>query len=337
MVWTVAPSGDWGLVQLSATTGAIERVLFAGVSWHTATAAIVSETEAFVATVQGQSVSGEVIRVELASGTSTVLATVTGYFISPRFRSIPVTNMLLHRGRLYLGASLMYGHATRVSLMAAIDAASGELTEWNGAILGTLLAGDGDRIVMSSASAPYGALLGRGRSALFALDARTGADTAWRVPLLVDFGAASAVLAEPGRLVVGGPSAGVGVVERNGLAAITLPSGEPTDWSPAADVDRREVRIAVSGSRVFAFESVGVPPNRVERVTEYDATTGARAPWQAVITGQVQRMAVGGSRPFVAGTFRAVDGAARNGVASLDLTSSPPCSRPGPHRCTRRA
>lgn len=324
VVWAAGPSGEWGLVQLSAATGAIERVIFAGASWHTVTAALVSGSEAFVATVQGQGVTGQVIRVDLVSGASAVLATVTGSFVGTRFWTVPVTDMLLHNGRLYLGGGLTHVNTTRVSLMAAIDASSGALTDWRAAFLGNFLAGDADRVIMSSASAPYGAPSNRGRPALFALDAQTGADTGWRVPLLADFRAADAVVVEPGRLVVGGQFAGVGVVERQGLAAITLPDGEPTAWQPQADADRRNGLVAASGSRVFVFESAGTPPNWVSRVTEYDAATGARAPWQAVTTGVVQRMVVSGPRLLIAGSFTAVDGVPRNGGASFDLTTSPP-------------
>jgi hypothetical protein len=104
---------------------------------------------------------------------------------------------------------------------------------------------------------------------------------------------------------------------RTGLAAITLPDGQPTPWNPSLAEDTSA--LAAFGTRVFAV--YGGLPNRI---AEYDANTGERSSWMAVASGEIRGIAVAGERLFVAGTFTAMDGLPRNGAASFDLTTFPP-------------
>ena len=318
----IVPPARSGVVQLNVTTGAIERVIYTPPAGLSLSAMTVSGGQAFVATSGGQS-SGEVLRVDLATGVATTLATVTGTYAG-RIYFPAVTKILHHLGRLYLQGSVTAVNGTALSYLeagtAAIDATTGALSAWRrpGSVSGIdLLAADGDRLIAGSSFVPSPENPAVGGPGLISVDAETGADTGWRLPVLAGSGTArpTAVIVEPSRLVVGGVFIGVGTARRGGLAAISLPDGQPTAWTPAAG---RVHLLAVSGSRVFAVEG------DVNRLTEYDANTGTRAGWTAVTTGLIRRITVAGHRLFIVGPFTAVDGLPRNGAASFDLTTSPP-------------
>ena len=324
IAWVVGPTGQSGVVQLNPTTGAIERVIYVPSTSYGLSAMTVSGAQAFVATGGGFTSSGEVLRIDLTSGAATTLATVTGTY-SGRIYFPAVSQIVHHRGRLYLQGNITSVNGTVLNWpdagAAAIDATTGALTPWRRAASAygaSLLAADGDRLIFGSTFVAWQPSIPTvGGPGLVALDAETGAETGWRLPVLSSSGAGrpTAVIAEPSRLVIGGAFVGVGTTRRSGLAAISLPDGQPTDWNPVAD---RVHNVTVSESRVFTVEG------DVNRVREYDAGTGARAAWSAATTGQIRRMAVSANRLFIVGPFTAVDGLPRNGAASFDLTTSPP-------------
>ena len=317
----LVPPARSGMVQLNATTGAIERVIYTPPAGLGLSAMTVSGGQAFVATSAGA--SGEVLRVDLTTGTATTLATVTGTS-SGRFSFPAVTKILHHFGRLYLQGNVTAVNGTLLPALqagaAAIDATTGSLSAWRrpGSLTGIdLLAADGERLIAGMSFVPSPENPAVGGPGLIGLDAETGAETGWRLPVLTGSGSArpTAAIVEPSRLVVGGSFTGIGITRRSGLAAITLPDGRPTAWAPAGG---RTDHVAVSGSRVFAVEG------NVNRLAEYDANTGTRAGWTAVTTGLIRRITLSGNRLFLVGQFTAVDGLPRNGAASFDLTTSPP-------------
>jgi hypothetical protein len=262
-----------------------------------------------------------VLRLDPLNGAATPLATVAGASLG-RFTPAAVSTIQFHQGRLFLLGNLTTLNGVPLppgrTQMTAIDAATGALTpwerpEWSGT---AFLAVDGDRLLFASSTlggvaAPIGP-----SPSVYALDARTGAFTGWNLPLLGSSTPDVVVVPETTRLLVGGRIAGIGALERQNLAAVTLPDGRPTDWAP--QTSGIITNLALSGSRLFATE--GSP----QRVVEFDTVTGARGAWSAVATGAIRRMAVLGNRLFVVGAFTAIDGIPRNGAASFDLTASPP-------------
>ena len=96
----VVPPAQSGVVQLNATTGAIDRVIYSPPGGTNLSAMVVAGAQAFVATGGITSPSGHVLRVDLASGVATTLATVSGTSAG-RFVLYAVTKILPHRGLLY--------------------------------------------------------------------------------------------------------------------------------------------------------------------------------------------------------------------------------------------
>ena len=319
----VVPPAQSGVVQLNATTGAIDRVIYSPPGGTNLSAMVVAGAQAFVATGGITSPSGHVLRVDLASGVATTLATVSGTSAG-RFVLYAVTKILPHRGLLYLQGNLTAVNGMALSFSetgaAAIDATTGSLSPWRRPASSSsidLLAADGDRLIAGSTFVTSPANPSVGGPGLIGIDAETGADTGWRLSVLSGFGSArpTSVIVEPSRLVIGGAFTGIGITRRGGLAAISLPDGQPTPWNPAAGYVQL---VAASGSRVFAAEG------NANRVTEYDANTGEKAAWTAATAGLIRRMTVAGNRLFIVGPFTAVDGLPRNGAASFDLTTTPP-------------
>lgn len=296
------------IVELHPDTAAVTRVVYTLPANQYVSAMVIDGTQAYVST-SNEGASGTVLRVDIPSGAVTPLATVAGF--GGRLRIDPVDRMLYHRGRLYLCGALVTFNGVPVEpfgprKIIAIDPTTGSRLSWQQPVNLSpvaLLDADDDRLLVGDTSE------------VIALDADTGADTGWRLPLLGPLSGAMALIAEPDRLVIGGQFSGVGVTTRANLAAITLPDGRPTAWLPQAPPTSQ---LAVSCTRVFAVHG------NADQMTEYDAHTGARASYTVTTSGRIRAMVVSGGRLFIAGAFTAVEGIPRGGIASFRLDTSPP-------------
>ncbi len=145
------------------------------------------------------------------------------------------------------------------SLIAALDAATGVATAWNPNAEGATcpppcrfppplaLAVSGNTVYVAGDFTTIG---GQARSSLAALDATTGAATAWNP----NPGYGVMALAVSGDTVyVGGGFTAIGGQARNNIAALDATTGAATAWNPNPDIGTYGVlALAVSGNTVYA-------------------------------------------------------------------------------------
>jgi hypothetical protein len=110
------------------------------------------------------------------------------------------------------------------------------------------------------------------------------------------------------RLLAGGDFSGFGGVNRAGLAAIDLQTGQPTAFNPGAGSSVRA--LAVHGEKLYVggeFTSFGGAPRN--RAAAWDLRTGTVAPWNPNVNGGVEALAAAGDAVYIGGSFSAVNGA----------------------------
>ena len=154
------------------------------------------------------------------------------------------------------------------------------------------------------------------RNYIAALDATTGAATAWdpnaNWPV-------TALAVSGGAVYVGGSFTSIGDSVRHYIAALDATTGTATAWNP--DAGWPVNTLAVSGGTVYAggkFSSIGGKAR--EYIAALDAATGAVTAWNPNASGEVYVLAVSGSTVYAGGTFSSIGGKARNRIAALDAT-----------------
>ena len=203
--------------------------------------------------------------------------------------------------------------------IAALDATSGIPTEWNPNVGGfsrsvSVLA-VGESTVY--AGGDFTSIGGQPRSYVAALDATSGAATAWNPNAS---GNVSALAVSGSTVYAGGDFTSVGGQERFRIAALDATSGAATAWKPNAN--SWVWALAVSGSTVYAggdFTSIGGQPR--SNIAALDVTSGTATDWNPGPNGGVTALAVGGNTVYVGGVFTSIGGQARNGIAALDAGS----------------
>jgi hypothetical protein len=170
------------------------------------------------------------------------------------------------------------------------------------------------------ASGDFTSIGGESRNHIAAIDATTGAATAWD-PSANDVVSALAVGGSDGSTVyAGGYFTSIGGQLRNHVVALDATSGTATGWDPNANA--WVGALAVSGPTVYAgglFQSIGGSGRNY--IAALDATTGAATAWNPNASSTVSALAVIGSTIYAGGNFHAIGGEARSGVAALDATT----------------
>jgi hypothetical protein len=234
-----------------------------------------------------------------------------------------VYSLAVNGGTVYAGGSFTgIGGAPR-SHIAALDAATGAATAWNP---GVCCAAAGYDPYVTSVAASGGTVYaaglfssigGQGRNALAAIDATTGAATAWNPNPNVSPVLALAV--SGGTVYVGGYFGSIGGQPRHGIAAFDAATGAATAWNPnASGSDPRVYALAVSGSTVYAggwFTSIGGRPRN--RIAALDAATGAATDWNPDANLGVYALAVGGGKVYAGGRFTRIGGQPRPFLAAI--------------------
>jgi len=131
---------------------------------------------------------------------------------------------------------------------------------------------------------------------------------------------------DSGRIIVGGSFTKIGSYPRSNVGAI-LPTGkaDPT-FAPSTNGEVRAVAASDDGSRVFiggTFTEVNGEPRH--NLAAVDAVTGALIDtWRADTTGTVptvKSLDVQGNRLYVGGKFAGIDGATKQKLAAVDVTT----------------
>lgn len=141
-----------------------------------------------------------------------------------------------------------------------------------------------------------------------------------------------ALLVHQGALYVGGNFDSVAGQVRSRAAAFELATGTLTQWNPDVQVGICDVRaLAALGDTIYVgglFSSVGGVPRR--HLAAVDAQTGVTTSWDPSLTGPddlffgdpfVNVLAISGNTIYVGGHYTGIGGAARNGLAQIDLAT----------------
>ena len=121
-------------------------------------------------------------------------------------------------------------------------------------------------------------------------------------------------------LYVGGLFGRIGGQARSQIAALDVTSGAPTPWNPAAD--GAVYTLVASGNTIYAggaFANIGGAARG--RIAALDATTGLATAWNPNALPDyslVMCIAVDGGRVYASGSFIAIGGQMRSGLAALD-------------------
>ena len=131
---------------------------------------------------------------------------------------------------------------------------------------------------------------------------------------------------ESGRVILGGRFTEVGLFPRSNLGAILANGDADPDFAPTTNGDVHAVAVSEDGTRVFiggTFTEVNGEPR--QNIAAIDAVTGALiSTWEADTTGakpMVSSLAVRGNRLYVGGRFSTIDGANKEKLAAVDVTT----------------
>jgi hypothetical protein len=156
-----------------------------------------------------------------------------------------------------------------------------------------------------------------------AIDADSGVPTGWAARDGVDgegYPAAVYTLnASAASVFAGGTFGSIGGIERTGLAAIDLTTGQPTAWAPQlGSADPLVEALALEGSTLYVgggFDSVDGQPRT--DLAALDLTTGDVLPWNPAPNNFVNGIAPDGATIYVSGAFSQIGGQARGDIAAL--------------------
>jgi hypothetical protein len=228
------------------------------------------------------------------------------------------------------GGSFVCAGETAVSRshLAAIDLATGLPTAWNPSandiVLDLELSGNGTLY----AGGLFSSVGAQSRDLLAEIDLATGAPTGWAPPFVGSDVTAVHAVARSGNTVYAGGKFVIGGATgvSHNLAAFDAVTGSPVP-STLPQVKPSRVRaLLVEGSALYLggdFTTVGGLPR--SRLASLDRTTGAVTSWDPDVTGvswptpAVEALVSDGSTLFVGGSFTAVGGQSRLGLAALDL------------------
>ena len=230
-----------------------------------------------------------------------------------------VSDILLMGGRIYLAGTFQNVNGVPRTRLAAIDANTGQLTNWAPRASGWVmtLAGspDGTRVY---AGGQFGSVSGTARSRLVALDATTGAvDRQWSPAAN---GAVRALAISGNRVYAGGEFSTINGEARTRLAALEGATGAlAPNWAPAANDVVRTLAASADGSRIYVGGHFAVISGRVRQgLAALDPSSASVLPWRPNPGRPVIDVAVRGSR-----VYSAEGGAGGRAVAYDAVTGAP--------------
>ncbi len=238
-----------------------------------------------------------------------------------------IETLVLDGNTLYLGGTFRLVNGQRRSCLAAVDATTGRLTDWNpgaDAYVNTM-AVSGNVVYVGG---EFGTVAGQSRSLLAAIDAATGRALDWNPQVThgdsPGWIEVSSIVLSGNTVLVGGRFGQVGNLQRKGLAAVDAVTGRATAWNPVPEGDVS--KLLVAGSVVYVggwFTSIGgLPRNGLAAV---ELSTGRVTAWNPQLQAwrpSVYALALSENKLYVGGDFDGeIGGLPRKNLAALDLTT----------------
>jgi outer membrane protein assembly factor BamB len=247
-----------------------------------------------------------------------------GHYADPQIYAIAVDGSRVYLGGLF---SRINGEPRRN--LAAVDAVTGQLTDWDPQILqGRGLRPDSrdPAIVLALAvrgrviyvGGRFGLAGGQRRGDLAAINVRSGRVTGWNPR--VEGRVVNALALDGSHLLVGGEFWRVAGKPRSSLAAIDAATGRPLPWRPRISGRGPSVSaVTVTDSQVVVGgRFLRVNGDEHARLVAFGRDLGAPTGWRPRPNDDVYALASDGVRVAVGGRFSGVGGEQRCGLAALD-------------------
>jgi len=251
----------------------------------------------------------------------------TGYYAPTSGGS--VSAFALRGNTLYLGGSFSTIRDEYRYRLAAVNATTGALLNWNPGVsqfglvgaLATTQRTTSPFTVTVWVGGSFTASGGAARANLAAIDGSTGVATAWNPGASGQVRSlqvrASGATGEAVAIYAGGDFTTLGGANRNFLGAVDA-AGVATSWAPEPNGLVRSIAYGPSGLHAGGdFYSAAMAPR--ENFAVLDSVTGAAEAWNPGADGPVNTLLRSGGSLYVGGAFSLVGGAYRRGVARIDL------------------
>ena len=236
-----------------------------------------------------------------------------------------VSEVLYHRGAVYVGGQFKSVSGQPRSALAAVDASTGALLPWDPNPTYDYpypypyvwaLAAAGDTVYVGGS---FDAIGGRAQPFLAAIDPGTGLATGWNPrPSQQVFELA----VDDSTVYVGGSYRTLGDwTIRHQLAAFDLTTGEVKDWNPDPNGNTCNALAAKDGVVYVGGDFSAIGGQTRVGFAALDTLTGAALPWSANSDDAVNQIVADGHDVFVAGEFTSIGGVARRGIAQLDAAT----------------
>jgi len=233
-----------------------------------------------------------------------------------------VSALIMHGATIYAGGNFTVMAGQPRNHLAAVEAATGNLTAWNPNANGPVktFAASGTTMLVGGNFTIIG---GRIRNYIAALEAN-GISTAWNPNAN---GAVHTLALDGATLYVGGEFTGLGGENRKHLAAIDASTGNVAAWNPHAGGETSSdssyvYALAVSGSTVYAggdFKMIGGLTRNY--AAAFNAATGRPIAWDPNANGPVKALAASGATIYAGGGFTNIGGFPRHRIAALEAVT----------------
>lgn len=203
--------------------------------------------------------------------------------------------------------------------LAALDATTGTALPWNPSPNWNVnaLAVSGNTVFVAGEFNVFGGTGGVVRNSVAAVDATSGAVTAWNPNVIQGV---TTLVVKGNTVYVGGDFQSIGGQSRRYLAAIDATTGAATSWNPMAQSS--VYALAVDESTVYAggpFLTIGGQSRRF--IAALDRTTGLATGWNPTSDQFVHSLAIRGSTIYAGGEFTVIGGQTRSRIAALDVAT----------------
>ena len=220
---------------------------------------------------------------------------------------------------VYFGGDFDQVDGAARGYLAAFDAATGVLSDWNPSADAPVeaMALSGNRLYVGGY---FGMIGGQPRPFIAAVDSITGDLIDWQPPAPVGSGPIYAIVPSNTAIYVGGDFYAIpnGNLGASYLAAFDLNTAALLPWSPTPD--NVVHTLAFSGNTIYAGgEFLYVNGLFMPHLVAIDATTGQLVTgWNAAPNSTVHDVAVGTTAVYASGFFNFIGGQPRNTVAALN-------------------